>query len=163
MSDIQRIYMGRGLYFEEFQAGQMIRSAARTVTETDVVAFAALSGDWAPIHTDAVYAGQSLYGQRIAHGMLGASLATSLAMRTGILDDTILAFREIRDWKFSMPILLGDTIHVQIKVTETRRVARLGGGLITLEVELINQNEQAVQRGTWVVLVKSKPEEAAQS
>ncbi len=149
----------KGLFFEEFELGQSITSAGRTVTEADVVTFAGLTGDWTSIHTDAVYAATHPFGQRVAHGLLGFSIAVGLAMRLGFLDETILAFREISEWKFSLPIYLGDPIHMRATVSETRSVRRLGGGLVTLEVEILNQDEKIVQHGKWVVLVKSRGEE----
>jgi 3-hydroxybutyryl-CoA dehydratase len=145
-----------GMYFEEFEVDQSIVSPARTVTEADVVAFAALSGDWNAIHTDAVYAAQHYFGQRVAHGLLVMSIASGLAMRLGILEDTVLAFREIDGWKFSQPVFIGDTIHVKATVTETKAMARLGGGAVSLKVEVVNQMDTVVQRGTWSVLVKSR-------
>jgi 3-hydroxybutyryl-CoA dehydratase len=154
MKEKRSLEAHKGLYYEEFEAGQTITSSGRTVTEADVVAFAALTGDWASIHTDAVFAAQHPFGQRVAHGMLGASFATAMAMRMGFLDDTILAFREIRGWKFSLPIHLGDTIRVRINVNEKRPIPRLGGGLVTFHAALINQYDQIVQHGIWVVLVK---------
>lgn len=145
-----------GMYFEEFEAGQSIVSPARTITEADVVAFAALSGDWNAIHTDAVYAAQHFFGQRVAHGLLIMSIASGLAMRLGILEDTVLAFREIEGWKFSQPVFIGDTVRVRATVTETKVMARLGGGSVSLKVEIINQKDDIVQRGIWSVLVKSE-------
>lgn len=146
----------RGLYFEEFEAGQSITSAGRTVTEADVVAFAALSGDWNAIHTDAVFAASQPFGQRVAHGLLVMSIASGLAMRLGFLEGTALAFREIGEWKFSLPVYLGDTVCLRATVTETKAMPRLGGGLVTLKVEVVNQDDKVVQRGTWGVLVKSQ-------
>jgi 3-hydroxybutyryl-CoA dehydratase len=145
-----------GMYFEEFEPGQTITSPARTITEADVVSFAALSGDWNAIHTDAVYAAQHFFGQRVAHGLLIMSIASGLAMRLGILEDTVLAFREIEGWKFSQPVFIGDTIRVRASVTQTKAMARLGGGSVSLKVEVLNQKDEAVQRGTWSVLVKSQ-------
>jgi acyl dehydratase len=145
-----------GLYFEEFEAGQSIVSVGRTVTEADVVSFAALSGDWNPIHTNAEYAAQHPFGQRVAHGLLGLSIASGLAVRLGFLEETVLAFREMGSWKFSLPIYLGDTIRVRATVTDTKPMRRLGGGLVTMKVEILNQDDKVVQRGTWGVLVKSK-------
>jgi acyl dehydratase len=151
----------KGLYLEEFEPGMTITSPGRTITETDVVAFAALTGDWTRIHTDAVYAASHPLGQRVAHGLLGMSIAVALAIRLGFLEETVLAFREISDWKFSQPIHLGDTIHMRGVVVETKRVPRLGGGLVTLEVEILNQKDEVTQRGKWSFLVKSKDLAAA--
>ena len=145
-----------GLFFEEFEPGQSIESVGRTVTEADVVAFAALTGDWNPIHTNAEFAAQHPFGQRVAHGLLGLSIASGLAVRLGFLEETVLAFREMGSWKFSLPIYLGDTIRVRATVTETKSMRRLGGGLVTLKVEILNQDDKVVQRGTWGVLVKSQ-------
>jgi acyl dehydratase len=144
-----------GLYFEEFRIGDSITSVGRTVTEADVVAFAALSGDWNQMHTDAVYAAEHPFGQRVAHGLLVMSIASGLAMRLGFLEGTALAFREIGEWKFSLPVFLGDTIHVRATVAETRPMPRLAGGLVTLKVEILNQEDKVVQRGLWGVLVRS--------
>lgn len=143
----------RGLYFEEFEVGQSITSPARTVTEADVVGFAALTGDWTSIHTDAVYAAQHPLGQRVAHGLLGLSIASALAVRLGFLEGTVLAFREISDWKFSQPIYFGDTIRLRATVVETKPLRRLGGGQVTFKVQILNQDEQVVQRGTWGLLM----------
>lgn len=142
-----------GLYFEEFEVGQSIISPGRTITEADVVGFAALSGDWNAMHTDAEYSSDHPFGQRVAHGLLGLSIASGLAMRLGILEETALAFREIGSWKFSLPIFFGDTIRVQVTVTGTKPMRRIGGGLVTLKVEILNQDDKVVQRGTWGVLV----------
>ncbi len=145
-----------GLYFEDYQPGQTITSAGRTVTEADVVAFAALSGDWNQIHTNAAYAAQHPFGKRVAHGLLGLSIASGLAVRLGFMEETVLAFREIGAWKFSLPIYLGDTIRVRLTVEETRPMRRLGGGLVSLKAEVLNQDDKVVQRGTWGVLIKSR-------
>jgi acyl dehydratase len=146
----------RSLYFEEFQVGQSITSVGRTVTETDVVGFAALTGDWTTIHTDAVYAAQHPFGQRVAHGLLGLSIASALVVRLGFIEETVLAFREIDKWKFSLPIFLGDTIRVRATVSETKPMRRLGGGLVSFKMEILNQDDQIVQRGTWSLLIKSE-------
>ena len=145
-----------GLYFEEFEVGHSITSVGRTVTETDVVTFAALSGDWNAIHTDAEFAAEHPFGQRVAHGLLCMSIASGLAMRLGFLEGTALAFREIGSWKFSQPVFMGDTIYVRATVTETKAMARLGGGLVRLKIEILNQDDKVVQRGTWGVLVQGR-------
>jgi acyl dehydratase len=145
-----------GLYFEEFAVGQSVTSPGRTITEADIVAFAALSGDWNQLHTDAEFAAHQPFGQRVAHGLLGLSIASGLAMRLGFLEETALAFREIGDWKFSLPTFIGDTIRVRATVAGTKPMARLGGGLVTLKAEILNQDDKVVQRGTWAVLVKSR-------
>ncbi|OGO40184.1 MAG: dehydratase [Chloroflexi bacterium RBG_16_57_9] len=143
------------MYFEDFQLGLEMVTPSRTITETDVVTFAALSGDWNQLHTDVEYAKATPFGQRIAHGLLGLAVASGLAVRLGFIDGTAIAFRSL-EWKFSAPIFLGDTIAVQVRVAETKPVPRLGGGSVTFDVALVNQRGETVQRGTWSMLVKSR-------
>ena len=146
---------GRGLYFEEFEVGQKIISAGRTISESDIITFAGLSGDFNQIHTDAEFSKNTPYGQRIAHGLLGLSVASGLAMRTGILEGTVLAFREINEWKFVKPIFIGDSIRVEMEVKETKALPRIGGGSVLIAVELKNQRQETVMKGEWTVLVLS--------
>ncbi len=136
--------------------GQQITSPGRTITEADVVTFAGLSGDSNSIHTDAEYAKNSAFGQRVAHGLLGVSIVSGLAMKTGIMEGTVIAFREIKNWKFSLPVFIGDTIHVIMEVKEKKAMPRLGGGSILLSLDVRNQDDQTVMKGIWTVLVQSK-------
>ena len=147
----------RGRYFEEFAVGQTYTSVGRTITEHDVMTFAGLSGDYNQIHTDAEFAKLTPYGQRIAHGLLGLAIASGLAMRTGILEGTVLAFREIEAWKFTKPVYIGDTLKVELEVLDTKPLPRLGGGMITIQVDVLNQRDESVMKGKWSVLVASKP------
>lgn len=146
-----------GLYFEEFSVGQKIMTVGRTVAESDIMTFAGLSGDYNQIHTDAEFGKSTPYGQRIAHGLLGLSLASGLAMRTGILEGTVIAFREINEWKFVKPVFIGDTLHVELTVTEIKALPRIGGGSVTIVLDVKNQRDETCQRGTWTVLAMSKP------
>ena len=148
-------YEPRGLYFEEFEIGQKVVTAGRTVTEADIVTFAGLSGDFNQIHTDAAYSAEYDFGQRIAHGLLVQSIATGLAVRTGVIEGTVLAFRELSA-KFSLPTFIGDTVHVVIEITVKKALRRLGGGNVTMKYSVVNQDGQVVQRGDWIMLIKSK-------
>jgi len=146
-----------GLYFEEFSSGDQVVSMGRTITEADIVNFAALSGDWNLIHTDAEYSQGQLFGQRVAHGLLILSIASGLSVRLGFMEETILAFRSIGEWRFQRPVFIGDTVRVRLTVDETKAMPRLGGGLVTFKVDVLNQKDEVVQRGTWEMLVKAQP------
>ena len=148
----------RGLYFEEFEVGQKMISPGRTVTESDIVGFAGLSGDFNLIHTDAEYAANSPFGARVAHGLLGLSIASGSALRTGVLEGTVMAFREINGWKFVKPVYIGDTIHVEMEIITTKAMKRLGGGKVELNFDVKNQKDETVMKGIWSVLVIAKPE-----
>ncbi|MDM8527486.1 MaoC/PaaZ C-terminal domain-containing protein [Anaerolineales bacterium HSG24] len=147
----------RGMYFEQFEVGQELNTSARTITETDIVNFAGLSGDFNFIHTNAPAAKETLYGQRIAHGMLVASIATGLAVQQGFIDGTTLAFREL-NWKFSQAVFIGDTIHVETNVVATKQARRMGGGFVTFAAKVINQKGEVVQKGEWKMLIQSQDE-----
>ncbi len=150
-------YQPRGMYFEDFEIGQQIVTAGRTITEADIVAFAGLSGDFNQLHTDAEFAKQTAFGKRIAHGLLVTSVASGLAAQTGILEGTTIAFREIRDWKFAKPVFIGDTIHVVLEVIATKPMRRLGGGVVDIKVDIRNQHDETVIRGVWSVIMASRP------
>ena len=146
----------RGHYFEEFEIGDQIETAARTVTEADVVLFAGLSGDYNQLHTDVEFARETLFGERIAHGLLGLSIASGLASRLGFIEGTAEAFTGL-EWKFRAPIRIGDTIRVQTEVLRKKEMPRLEGGFVVFDVAILNQRDETVQKGTWTVLVKSAP------
>ena len=148
----------RGMYFDEFQPGQQIITAGRTITEADVVAFAGLSGDFNQMHVDAAYSQKGPFGQRVAHGLLILSVAGGLAVQTGVMEGTVVAFREINEWKFNKPVFIGDTIHAELEVREAKELRRIGAGSVVIEVSVKNQNSDVVMKGIWNVLIALKPE-----
>ncbi|HEC35202.1 MAG TPA: dehydratase [Anaerolineae bacterium] len=148
----------RGQYFEELTVGGAVESPGRTITEADILSFAGLSGDYNPLHTDAEYARTTIFGERIAHGLLGLSIASGLAWRTGLVEGTAEALVSV-DWKFRAPIRIGDTIRLRAEVSKKKEMPRLGGGFVTLTTTLLNQRDEVVQKGTWTLLVRSQPAE----
>jgi 3-hydroxybutyryl-CoA dehydratase len=134
--------------FEELEAGQAFTTRGRTVTEADVVGFAALTGDWHPQHSDAHWAAQSPFGERIAHGMLVISLAAGLVP----FDPArVVALRRIADATFKRPVRFGDTLSVTGRVTEVSPVSD-EAGLVTFAWTVVNQEERAVCRARVEVL-----------
>jgi 3-hydroxybutyryl-CoA dehydratase len=145
----------RGLYFEEFEEGVELLTPGRTITETDIQLFAGLTGDYTQIHTDVEFCKDTLFGQRVAHGLLGLSIGSGLGTRLGFIEGTAVALREVT-WKFTGPIFIGDTIHLTIQVANKKAMPRLGMGLITFDVSLVNQKDEVVQKGQWKALVQSQ-------
>ena len=143
------------LYFEDFTVGQEFVTKARTVTEADVVNFAALSWDTNQLHTDAEFAKKGFFGERVAHGMLGLVIHAGLSQMLGITEGTILAFLGMT-WKFHLPIKIGDTLHVVQRVKEMRETSKNDRGVLTFEKELVNQRGEVVQTGTTTVLLAKK-------
>jgi len=147
-----------GLYFEEFVVGQKHVTEKRTITEADIIEFARLTGDDNRIHTDPEYGKTTQFGKQIAHGLLGMSIALGLTWRTGVMDGTIIAFREVKEWKFVKPVFIGDTIYTELEVMETKALPRIDCGSMTATIEVKNQNDEVCHRGTWIVLLANKPE-----
>lgn len=145
----------RGLFFEEFEIGGQVESLGRTITETDIVNFASLSGDWNLIHTDAEYSKDQAFGQRVAHGLLVLSIASGQAMRLGFMEDTVIAFRGLT-WKFAKPVFMGDTVHLRVTVDDKKPMRRVGGGIVNFKLEVVNQKDEVCQRGAWDILCKSQ-------
>ncbi len=146
----------RGLYFEELEIGHQVETAGRTITEADVVLFSGLSGDYNPLHTDVEFAKETLFGERIAHGLLGLSIVSGLASRLGLVEGTAQAFTAL-EWKFRGPIHIGDTIRARLEVKRKKEMRRLDGGFVVFDVTVLNQRDETVQKGTWTVLIKSAP------
>jgi len=146
----------RGRYFEEFAVGDKVISQGRTITEADIVAFAGLSGDYNPVHTDAEFCKAGIFGERIAHGLLILSIASGLAWQLGFMAGTADAFLSL-DCKFAGPTKIGDTIKVSAEVTQKRDMPGSGGGMVVFNVEVTNQRDEVVQKGKWSVLVHGNP------
>lgn len=144
-------------YFDDFEIGEEFISPGRTITETDVVMFAALTGDYNPLHTDAEYAKNTIFGERIAHGLLGLSIVSGLVTRIGVFDGTVLAFLGL-EWKFTGPILIGDTVHFRMTIIDKKETSKPDRGVIKRKVELINQHGKVVQEGTMDLMMKRKTE-----
>jgi acyl dehydratase len=145
-------------YFEDFQEGMSFTSAGRTITEADIVNFAGVSGDFNPIHVNRAYAEGTEYAQRIAHGLLVLSVASGLATGLGFMGDKVMAFMGL-DWKFRAPVFIGDTIRVQMTVERTRAVRRLGGGIVFFDAQVLKQDDEVTQKGSWQLLFRFRPDE----
>ena len=146
----------RGRYFEAFEVGEAIETPARTITEADVVTFAGLSGDYNPLHTDAEFAKETMFGERVAHGLLGLSVVSGLAWRTGFMEGTADALISV-ETKFRNPVKFGDTIRARFEVKQKKAMKRLGGGFVTFNVVVLNQRDETIQKGDWTVLIRSAP------
>jgi acyl dehydratase len=141
------------LYLEDIEPGARWQSPARTVTESDIISFAGMTGDFDPLHVDHEFAAETPYGKPIAHGLLGLSFMAGLSsnyprMRT-------LAFVRIEDWQFQKPIYVGDTIHAITEVESITPRGRRSGEVVWCR-RLINQRGESVQSGRLVTLVSAQ-------
>jgi acyl dehydratase len=142
------------LYYEDLNVGDEHLSTGRTVTETDVISFAGLSGDFNNMHIDEEFAKKTVFGTRVAHGLCVLSIASGLWFTMPRL--ATVAFMGLEDWRFSGAVKFGDTIRITRKLAEKKEHKRPSMGLLTFEVNVHNQNEEIVQKGKWVILVQRR-------
>jgi acyl dehydratase len=145
-----------GLCFEDFAVGQVTETRGLTITEAHVVAFAGLSGDFNPLHTDETVAAATPYGGRVAHGQLGMVMAAGLINQTGLYEGTTLALLGYREWKFLKPIRFGDTVRARVTIEEKRETSKPDRGVLLRKVEILNQRDEIIQSGFSDVLMRRR-------
>ena len=150
-----------GLYWEEWEVGRTFESAARTVTEADIVMFAGLSGDYNPLHINEEFCKKTDFGTRIAHGPLVYAIAAGLIFQLHLYDDTLIAFLGFENLKFTKPVKIGDTIHARLEVTERRETSRPDRGVMKRKLEVVNQRGEVVQEAIQAFLLKKRPAASA--
>ena len=150
-----------GLYFDGFKVGDEFMTPTRTITETDVVMFAAMTGDYNELHTSAAYMQDTQFGQRLVHGLLGLSVSHGLLFRLGLLEGTAIAFLGIESWQFQAPLFFGDTVHVRVKIAETRvSKSKPDRGIVKLYLEIVKQDGTVTQSGYKSIMMKRRIEPA---
>jgi acyl dehydratase len=145
MLSLAAVSQDSGTCFEDLQIGDEFQSPGRTVTEADIVIFAGLSGDYNVLHTDAEHMKSSVFGERIAHGLLGLSIQQGLLAR-GMPDLHGERFVALK-WKFRGPIKIGDTLHVRGRIASKKEADEAGWGIIAMERQIVNQRGEIVQEG----------------
>jgi len=143
-------------YWDDAKVGDECVSPTYEVTEARVMAYADLTGDHTPVHTDEAYARTTPFGTRVAHGLFGLSIADGLK--------TISDYRFLPGislgwtWDFLGPIKLGDTVHVKFRVASMRESkSKPGWGIVALPTELINQRGKVVQKGEHRLMIPRRP------
>lgn len=147
--------MARGMVFSAFEEGAVFESGGRTVTEADVVNFAGISGDYNPLHTDATFAAKTPFEQRVAHGMLAASISTGLGQTLGIFEGTTLALMQ-QTFQYKAPVFFGDTIRLRLTVQATKPSSKGGKGVVTFQSDILKQDDTVAVTGSWVVLFRDR-------
>jgi len=144
-------------YFENFAAGQTFTSQGRTILDADIAGFAAWSWDTNPVHTDAELMASSRFGQRIAHGLLGMSVAMGLTSRIGVFETCSIALLGVEDWRFLAPVLVGDTLRCRVEILGARLTSSGESGILDRRFTLLNQRNETVQTGRIGLLVAVSP------
>ncbi|WP_292320231.1 MaoC/PaaZ C-terminal domain-containing protein [Caldisphaera sp.] len=141
-------------FFEDFVVGEVFETSGRTITEADIVNFAGISGDFNRIHIDEEYAKKTIYGTRIAHGLLIISVVSGLRLRTNVFEASLIALYGIDNLRFIAPVKIGDTIRA--KITVIKKEQKRKGGLLTLKHEVFNQRNELVAVFDLLLLVSYK-------
>ena len=143
------------LYFEDFETDREYVTGSRTITEADVVMFAGVSGDFNPLHTNEEFARKTIFGTRIAHGLLGLSIASGLINQLGIGEGTVMAFLGMT-WNFKGALKFGDTVTVRQRVADRRETSKQDRGIVKMAVSVINQHGEVVQEGEHTLMIKRR-------
>jgi len=144
------------LYYEDVEVGDEFVTATRTISESDVMLFAGLTGDNNELHTSASFAQETSHGQRIAHGLLTLAMANGLYTRLNYFSKSMMSNLEIRDWKFKKVVKLGDTIHVRMVLAEKHLTSNNERGIFNWHVDVFNQKNEIVATGTWIKMIANK-------
>ncbi|MDX6588002.1 MAG: 3-hydroxybutyryl-CoA dehydratase [Solirubrobacterales bacterium] len=137
----------------DLNPGMNLRSRARTITESDLVSFAAITGDWHPQHVDAEWAAGSRFGERIAHGMLVLSYSIGLM---GFDPERVVALRGIDSLTFKRPVAIGETIRVEADV-ETVRPIDPDHDLIELRWRVLTGDDRLALRARVTIVHRPTP------
>ena len=147
----------RGLYFEDFEPGATFRTPARTVTSTDIVNFACLSGDFNEIHANHEYCRATPFGEPIAHGPLVYAVAAGLQYASGVNDGTLLALLQVDKWRMLAPVKHGDTLHMEATVLEKTESSKPDRGVVKFKRRFMKHDGTAVQEMETTILYKRRP------
>ena len=146
-----------GKYFDEYEVGEEYITPTRTLTETDVVMFAAMTGDYNELHTSEEFMKNTQFGRRLVHGLLGLAVSHGLLFRLGLFEGTAIAFLGIDSWTFKAPLFFGDTIRVRLQVAEAKASrSKPDRGIVKFFLQILNQEEVVVQSGYKTIMFRRK-------
>lgn len=148
----------RGSYFDDFEVGSEFATPARTITSTDIVNFACLSGDFNEVHTNFEYCKTTPFGEPIAHGPMVYAIAAGLQYASGLNDGTLLALLQIDGWRMLEPVKHGDTIHMRSKVLAKKASSKPDRGVVTFLRQIVKQNGAVAQEMQATLLYRRRPQ-----
>ena len=144
------------LYFDDLEVGQVFESVGRTITNHDVLTYAGITGDNNEVHTNEEFAKNTPFKKRIAHGLLIVGIASGLPQRLGIFNRSAMAALDLQ-WTFKAPVVIGDTIHIRVTIEKMRETSKGDRGIVTRRYDVLNQRDEVVQTGNFVVMMHKKP------
>jgi len=147
----------RGLYWEDFETGSIFKTPARTITSTDIVNFACLTGDFNEVHTNWEYCKTTAFGEPVAHGPLVYGIMGGLQYASGINDGTLLALLQIDAWKMLVPVKHGDTLHAEATVVDRKPTSKPDRGTVKMQRRFVRHDGTVVQQMEVTLLYKRRP------
>jgi len=144
------------MFFEDFSIDQVLETPRRTITSTDIVNFACLSGDFNGVHADHEYCKTTPFGEPIAHAPLVYAVLAGLQYASGVNDGTLLAVIGIDEWRMHKPVKHGDTLHMRSIVLSKKETSKPDRGVVSFKREFVNQRNEAVQSMTSTFLYKRR-------
>ena len=145
------------LYFEDISVGDRFTSLGRTICEADFVNFAGVSGDFSPLHVDEEFGKTTVFGGRIAHGLLTLSVAQGLLSQLATFKTTVVALLRMKNVGFLAPVRVGDTIHAELVIKGKKKTKRRDQGLVSAIVSVKNQRNTKVLTLDYDILVRTRP------
>jgi acyl dehydratase len=149
----------RGKHFEDFELGEELVSPARTITSTDIVNFACLTGDFNEVHTNWEYCKTTPFGEPIAHGPLIYGIMGGLQYASGINDGTMIGLLGIDQWRMLAPVKHGDTIRLVSKVVEKKETSKPDRGVISFQRQCVKHDGTVVQEMKATLMYKRRPKD----
>ena len=148
----------RGRWFEDFTVGEVLLTGRRTITSTDIVNFACLSGDFNDVHTNHEYARATPFGEPIAHGPLVYAIMGGLQYASGVNDGTLIGLLQIDNWRMLGPVKHGDTIRMLAKVVEKKETSKPDRGIVSFQRQCVKQDGSVVQEMKATLMYKRRPQ-----
>ena len=148
----------RGKYFEDFEIGEEMVTPARTITSTDIVNFACLTGDFNEVHTNFEYCKTTAFGEPVAHGPLVYGIMGGLQYASGVNDGTLLGLLQIDGWRMLAPVKHGDTIRVHATVVDKKASSKTDRGVVSILRKCVKQDGSVVQEMKATLLYRRRPQ-----
>ena len=150
-------YEFKGMLYDQWELDRVYTTAARTIVESDVSRYCALSGDYSPQYTNAIFAGQSFFGQSVVPGGLTFMIGNGLDCQTLWVDGSYIGLLD-QQMAFVRPVFVGDTVYLTMTPTEKRLSKKPGRGVITYQISMFNQRDEMIMDGSWVILMATDRE-----
>lgn len=147
-------YPMTGQYFDDYAVGQTFETHGRTLTETDLVNFCGVIGDYEPPHADETFARATPLGRRVMQGCLVTTAAEGLMTRSGLFDGTAITLLA-SSWQYRAPVFIGDTIRARLEVKELKKSSKGGRGVVNFAISIVNHEGSEVVTGAYVMMVKA--------